>query len=151
MMRKRLIVLMCVLAVAAAVIQTGAAAAPNSSATITAVFADGCTDFDVDSSKDISNIVIYYADGTSEKIEFSDAEQGRTYSYRGDRTITAIDVKSGTTVQRFTCQPGPTPTPTPTGEPGKPQCTDDVDNDGDGLIDQADPGCTKDDDDDESA
>jgi hypothetical protein len=34
-----------------------------------------------------------------------------------------------------------TPTPTPTETPIPPQCSDGIDNDGDSLIDMADPGC----------
>jgi hypothetical protein len=41
--------------------------------------------------------------------------------------------------------PGPDPDPTPT--PGNPQCSDGVDNDGDGQVDSADPGCSSPDDD----
>jgi len=44
----------------------------------------------------------------------------------------------------------PTPTPTPTATPIPPQCSDGIDNDGDFLIDMADPGCTDPSDNDET-
>jgi hypothetical protein len=47
----------------------------------------------------------------------------------------------------FTATPAATPTPTPT--PTLPQCSDGIDNDGDGKIDLADPGCENANDDDE--
>jgi hypothetical protein len=46
--------------------------------------------------------------------------------------------------------PTPTPSPTETPSPPPPQCSDGIDNDGDGYIDYpADPGCTDSNDDDE--
>ncbi|MDQ3849284.1 MAG: LPXTG cell wall anchor domain-containing protein [Actinomycetota bacterium] len=38
-------------------------------------------------------------------------------------------------------QPKPKPKPNNKGETGKPQCSDNKDNDGDGLVDEGDPGC----------
>jgi hypothetical protein len=44
----------------------------------------------------------------------------------------------------------PTPTPEPTATPAPPQCSNGIDDDGDGYVDLADPSCTDASDDDES-
>lgn len=58
---------------------------------------------------------------------------------------TAIPLPSDTPLPTDTATPvpsdTPTPTPEPTATPALPQCSDGIDNDGDLLIDLADPGC----------
>ena len=74
----------------------------NSSATISAAFADSCRGFAAHSSKDISHVELHYGDGRVVKHEIS---QGHDYAIQGgpgDELEAAI-VKSGTTRSVFEC------------------------------------------------
>jgi hypothetical protein len=112
------------------------------SATITGDFDNNCKEFDGGSDKDISNVVIVYQDGTTEKQEF---QSGHTFSKDSSKPMKSVTIKSGTKSQTFEC----------------PECQDGIDNDGDGKIDfdknndgvkdaDADPDCDSEDDDSES-
>ena len=74
----------------------------NSSATISAAFADSCRGFAAHSSKDISHVELHYADG---RVVKHDSLQGYGYAIQGatgDELEAAI-VKSGTTRTVFEC------------------------------------------------
>jgi len=77
------------------------------SATITASFADSCRDFTSDSSKDISYVKLHYADGRVVKRERINR---RHYAIDGGPggEIDFATVKSGTTIEEFTCEPANT-------------------------------------------
>lgn len=81
-------------------ISTPAALGGSSGATMSGQFADSCTDFSAHSSKDVSHVVIHYADGSVVKDE---TMTGHDYAIDGDAAIYSIDVKSGTTTETFTC------------------------------------------------
>jgi hypothetical protein len=86
---------------------TPAGAAPahaNCSATITGSFADSCRDFAAHSSKDISYVKLYYADGRVVKHEHVNSHHYAIDGEAGDE-LTFARVKSGTTIQEFTCEP----------------------------------------------
>ncbi len=94
-------------------------AAPT--ATITGSFTDSCRDFAARSSKDISHVVINYADGRVVKDETIDSRDWSIDGGLGDE-ISSARVKSGRTVQPFDCIPAI------------------PDTDGDGVLD-ADDNC----------
>jgi hypothetical protein len=131
------------LALAAALAWTaGAEAAPNanSAGAITGSFAATCTDFEAHSSKDISHVEIHYADGVVVKDETIDSPDFSIAGEAGDEIEFAL-VKSGTTEERFECIVAPVD-----------ECSDGLDNEGDGLVDYPnDPGCASSDDDEESS
>jgi hypothetical protein len=123
-------------ALAAAGGQTGSPG--NSASQITGSFSSDCTDFSSTSSKDFSHIDFVFADGGTETVsQFSDTH---SYTRTGDRVISTATVKAGTTVNRYPCTP----------EAPKPACSDGGDNDNDGLIDGAYPGCADENDNDET-
>ena len=110
------------------------------SATMTGDFNNGCTEFEGGSDKDISNIEVFYADGTSEKYEYRGNDH-KSETVGDGRQIDYVVVKSGNKSQRFDC----------------PECQDRKDNDGDGKIDydkngdgvrdaDSDPDCDSEDD-----
>ena len=113
------------------VLSSSVLAAPgNSAATITGSFGESCRDFTAFSTKDISHVEVTYLGGYVEKDEDGDRSDLMIDGDAGEE-IESVLVKSGTTVERFGCDPGP---PAP--------CSDGVDNDGNGLTDYpADPGC----------
>jgi hypothetical protein len=118
------------LAVALATSVAAAHATPkgNSAATIAGTFSDSCRDFEAHSSKDISHVEIHYADDRVVKDEAVDAPD---ISIDGGDEIEFALVKSGTTEERFDCVLAPVT-----------ECSDGLDNDGDGLVDYPDdPGC----------
>ena len=78
--------------------------AGNSSATITASFADSCRDFAAHSSKDISHVVFHYVDGRVGKDECIRRHDYAVDGGAGDEIEFAI-VKSGTTSEQFDCVP----------------------------------------------
>jgi hypothetical protein len=121
----------------------GGGGGKGDSAAISGDFDNNCKEFDADSDKDISNVVIEYQDGTTEKQEFQPGK--KSFSKDSSKPIKSVTVKSGTKSQKFEC----------------PQCQDGRDNDGDGKIDfdrnndgarddDADPGCESEDDNSES-
>lgn len=79
----------------------------NCSATITGSFADSCRDFAAHSSKDISYVKLYYADGRIVKHEHINSHHYAIDGGPGDE-IDFARVKSGTTIQEFTCEPSNT-------------------------------------------
>jgi hypothetical protein len=74
----------------------------NSGATITGSFGDSCRDFTAQSSKDISHVEINYADGRVIKDETTTSPDYAIDGNAGDE-IDSVDVKSGTTIETFTC------------------------------------------------
>lgn len=74
----------------------------NSAATISAAFANACRAFVAQSSKDISHVVLHYADGRAVKDE---AIGGPDYAIEGGSgdELAFAEVKSGTTRQRYAC------------------------------------------------
>jgi hypothetical protein len=74
----------------------------NSAATITATFADSCRDFAAHSSKDISHVVIHFADGRVVKDERITTPNYAIDGGAGEE-IAFVFVKSGTTRERFDC------------------------------------------------
>ena len=74
---------------------------PKSEAEISVAFGADCTDFVAASSKDISYVEIHFGDGNVVKDESMTAPG---YSYDGPALIASAVIKSGTTVQTFTCQ-----------------------------------------------
>src|SRR5262245_30466543 len=85
---------------------TPAAAAPghaNCSATITGSFGDSCRDFAAHSSKDISYVKLYYADGRVVKHEHINRHHYAIDGGAGDE-LDFARVKSGTTIQDFACE-----------------------------------------------
>lgn len=79
-----------------------AAAADNSAASIAGSFGDACRDFSTHASKDISHIELRYADGRVAKHETIDSPDHSIDGTAGD-ALESASVKSGTTVQTFTC------------------------------------------------
>ena len=73
------------------------------SATITGSFADSCRDFAAHSSKDISYVKLYYADGRVVKHEHINSHHYAIDGGPGDE-LDFARVKSGTTIQEFTCE-----------------------------------------------
>ena len=110
-MRRSLAVLV---ALAVTVLNPASAAAggdpnPKAEAQIALTFGADCTSFTAVSSKDISNVVIQFGDGTVVKDESMNTPQ---YAYAGSGAITSAAVKSGRTVRTFACDPGePDPGP----------------------------------------
>ncbi|MBT8109778.1 MAG: hypothetical protein KJO27_03550 [Gammaproteobacteria bacterium] len=106
----------------------GHAANPNSLAVITATFNGGCTSVTASSEKDLSNVVLLFADGTWEKFDDLDVPEG-DFAGTGDnigKVIESAYIKSGSFKQpapftdpdsgkvkmikvgeTFTCQDGP--------------------------------------------
>src|SRR5262245_820640 len=85
---------------------TPAAAAPghaSCSAAITGSFGDSCRDFAAHSSKDISYVKLYYADGRVVKHEHVNSHHYAIDGEAGDE-LDFARVKSGTTIQDFTCE-----------------------------------------------
>ena len=78
-------------------------------ATISGAFGDSCRDFSAHSSKDISNVVITYADGRVVKDETINKPDYSLDGGPGDEIVSAV-VKSGTTTQSFSCERGRPPT-----------------------------------------
>jgi hypothetical protein len=74
----------------------------NSEATISGSFADSCRDFTAHSSKDISHVEIHYADGRVVKDESTTTADYAIDSGAGEE-IDSVDVKSGRTIESFTC------------------------------------------------
>lgn len=74
----------------------------NSSATITASFADSCRDFSAHSSKDISHVEFHYLDGRVVKDETIASHDYAVDGVAGDEIESAV-VKSGTTSEEFAC------------------------------------------------
>jgi hypothetical protein len=93
------------LAVAAVIAATTPAghAAADSGAEITASFADACRDVAVHASKDISHVVIRYADGRVVKDETINHPDYSRDGGPGDE-VTSVSVKSSTTVETFECR-----------------------------------------------
>jgi hypothetical protein len=85
-----------------------APAAPT--ATVTGSFNDSCRDFEADSSKDISHVVIHYPDGRVVKDEDVDAPDFSIDGDAGDE-LDFVIVKSGTTTDQFGCQRPPADSP----------------------------------------
>ena len=85
-----------------------AAAGGNSTTTITGSFGDSCRDFAAHSGKDISHVVIRYADGRVIKDETIASHDFAIDGSSGGEIVVAV-VKSGTTSQTFTCQPTTNP------------------------------------------
>ena len=79
------------------------ASAARSDATITASFADSCRDVVVSSTKDISHVVLHYADGRRVKDETASGHEYALDGALGDE-LSGVDVKSGQTLQSFGCQ-----------------------------------------------
>jgi hypothetical protein len=91
----RLLVLIATLVCTATALAKGA--------TITAQpFTDSCRDVSFNSDKDISHVVIYYADGRVVRDETIDSPDYSINGGAGDE-IDSVDVKSGTTKKSFTC------------------------------------------------
>lgn len=135
----------------------------KNTAKITVTFSDDCTDFHVESSKEISSVSVNYEDDFSyRKFEGSeirhededtdgDDPKGKNlqdFSREDDKPIKSTVVKWGSTRQVFNCPEDSGQTnPNPDEEP---ECSDGTDNDGDGKVDHPkDPGCEAPDDDDE--
>jgi hypothetical protein len=74
-----------------------------SEATITGTFGDSCRDFAAHSSKDISFVELHYADGRAVKDETMTSPDLAIDGGPGDEISSAI-VKSGTSMQSFTCR-----------------------------------------------
>ncbi|MPY80554.1 MAG: hypothetical protein GEV04_19320 [Actinophytocola sp.] len=134
------------LTVSGAVAFAGSSNSSNSNAVITGQFSDECRDFEAHAEKpdgkpkDISYVELHYADGRVVKDESVNSPDYSIDEGPGDEKTKAI-VKSGQTVEEFTCDGG--------GE--QPECSDGVDNDGDKKIDYPeDPGCDSPEDNDES-
>lgn len=98
---------LAVAAVIAATMSAGHAAA-DSGAEITASFADSCRDIAVHASKDISHVVIRYADGRVVKDEMINRPDYALDGGPGDE-IASASVKSSTTIERFECEPASKP------------------------------------------
>lgn len=82
----------------------------NGTATISGSLSDGCRDFAAHSSKDISHVELYHADGRVLKDETLNRPDYSIDGAAGDEIEFAI-VKSGTTSERFDCvQPSGPPT-----------------------------------------
>ena len=82
----------------------------NSAATITGYFTDGCRGFAAESSKDISHVVIHYADGRVVKDESTTTPNYAIDGGAGGEIDFAV-VKSGTTIATFNCtRPSSPPT-----------------------------------------
>ena len=94
---------LAVVAVIAATMSAGHTAA-DSGAEITASFADACRDFAAHSSKDISHVVVRYADGHVVKDETINRPDFALDGGPGDE-IASASVKSATTIERFECEP----------------------------------------------
>lgn len=93
--RGALAALIALVALAAFVMTSFAAqgANPNSVATISVDFHNNDKGFNTTSSKDLSNIIIEYCDGSYYKIEFDD--DGKTYSHYDSQLIVGVWIKSG--------------------------------------------------------
>ena len=122
----------CLVTVATVLIGSATALAGpggNSGASITGSFADSCRDFSAHSSKDISHVVIRYADGRVVKDETITSHD---YAIAGTAAIASVTVKSGTTTRGFGCTPPPPTSPptasleifTPPVVPGEPEDDD---------------------------
>ena len=74
----------------------------SSSAVITGSFGDACRDFTAQSTKDVSHVEIHYRDGRVVKDETTIRP---SYAIDGDHgdEIDSVAVKSGTTIETFTC------------------------------------------------
>jgi hypothetical protein len=82
----------------------------KSDANISGSFSEDCKEFNGRSDKDISNVVVVYQDGSSEKTEnFKNGD--KTYSKKSDKRIESVTIKSGTTERTFTCPGGASPSP----------------------------------------
>jgi hypothetical protein len=99
-------------AVLATLLSTTAAlaASDRSAATITGSFPDSCRDFTTHAykvgsqqGKDISHVVLHYADGRVVKEETIDSPERSIDGGPGDE-LDSVDVKAGTTTETFTCQ-----------------------------------------------
>ena len=109
-----------------------------SGAAITGTFSNSCRTFEGFSSKDISHVEISYSDGRVIKEEGIDGQRFLIEGAVGDE-IDLLIVKSGTSRSEFNCVTGPIT-----------DCSDGVDNDGNGDTDwPADQGCSGPDDNDE--
>ena len=86
---------------ATALSPTAAHAIPG--AVISGSFGDSCRDFAAQSSKDISHVVLSYADGRTVKDEGVGSRDFATDGGVGDELAT-VTVKAGTTSQSFVCQ-----------------------------------------------
>ena len=106
----------------------GHAANPNSLAVIMATFNVGCTSVTASSEKDLSNVVLLFADGTWEKFDDLDVPEG-DFAGTGDnigKVIESAYIKSGSfkqpapftdpdsgkvkmikVAETFTCEGGP--------------------------------------------
>lgn len=80
----------------------------SSEATITGTFADACRDFTAHATKDISHVVVHYADGRVVKDETINSRDYSIDGGAGDE-IDVLDVKSGTTKESFPCDNGESP------------------------------------------
>ena len=85
-----------------------ATAVAKPEATITGEFGDSCRDFAAHSSKDISHVVIRYADG---RVVNDESTTTPDYAIDGGpgEEIDSVDVKSGQTRETFTCTATNTP------------------------------------------
>ena len=99
-MSRTILAMLALFALSPAVLAT--TSGRNSAATVTALFTDSCRGFAARSSKDISHVVLRYADGRTAKDESIAAPDYGIAGGPGDELVTVV-VKSGTTVQEFAC------------------------------------------------
>lgn len=142
-----------------------AQASEDSEAEISVEFFDGCTDFHVESSKDISFVSINFEDDDFTYLKFEgddietedqdrdgddpDGSDLQDFSFEGDTDIKSVVVKSGSTMLVFNC-PDDGEGEVVADPEEEPECSDGRDNDGDGRTDHPDDsGCETPDDDDE--
>src|SRR5262245_60724761 len=94
-------------AILALLVAAPAAQAPSkgkSAATITAAFSNSCRSFAARSSKDISHVEIHYVSGLAVKDETINSHDYAVQGGVGEE-IAFADVKSGTTIEEFSCVP----------------------------------------------
>ncbi len=96
------VAVLTVAAILASSVAVPASRGNNSAATITGSFADSCRDFTAHSSKDISHVEIHYAGGRVVKDESTTTPDFAIDGRAGDE-IDVVRVKSGRTIETFTC------------------------------------------------
>ena len=92
----------------AGAISVGGHADARSGASITASFADSCRDVAAHATKDISHVVIRYADGRDVKVEPIDSPDYAIDGGPGDE-IASVTVKASVTQATFDCSPAGNP------------------------------------------
>lgn len=85
-----------------ATVSIGGHADARSGASITASFADSCRDVAAHATKDISHVVIRYADGRDVKVESIDGPDYAIDGGPGDE-IVSMTVKASVTIKTFDC------------------------------------------------